>query len=72
MLYFVSMIWTLKNRFFFLLGLADYDPTKGRPHLTAWIERVTKKTSPHYQEVHKFLSDMVKEKMKKASFDFSI
>lgn len=52
--------------------LADYDPTKGRPHLTAWIERVTKKTSPHYQEVHKFLSDMVKQKMKKASFDFSV
>ncbi|XP_032684009.1 glutathione S-transferase theta-3-like [Odontomachus brunneus] len=41
--------------------LAGYDPKMGRPRLTAWMERVAKETSPHYQDAHKFLNQMVKQ-----------
>lgn len=36
--------------------MAGYDPKKGRPRLAAWMERVAKEISPHYQEGHKFLN----------------
>ncbi|XP_011159136.2 glutathione S-transferase theta-3 isoform X1 [Solenopsis invicta] len=38
--------------------IAGYDPKKGRPRLTAWMERVMSETSPHYQDAHKFLNQM--------------
>jgi len=38
--------------------MAGYDPKKGRPRLTAWIEKVAAETSPHYQEAHKFLNQI--------------
>ncbi|RLU21362.1 hypothetical protein DMN91_005735 [Ooceraea biroi] len=40
--------------------MAGYDPKKGRPRLAAWMERVAKETSPHYQEAHKFVQQIVK------------
>ncbi|KZC04623.1 PREDICTED: glutathione S-transferase theta-1-like [Dufourea novaeangliae] len=44
--------------------LAGYNPHEGRPHLTAWMNRVADKTNPYYQEAHVFiekLSNMIKE-----------
>ncbi|XP_058798066.1 glutathione S-transferase theta-3 [Phymastichus coffea] len=32
--------------------LADYDPREGRPNLTAWLDRVSKELSPHYNHAH--------------------
>ncbi|XP_025155514.1 glutathione S-transferase theta-3 isoform X3 [Harpegnathos saltator] len=47
--------------------LAGYDPQKERPNLTAWMERVAKETSPHYQEAHKFLNLLIKQAGEKTS-----
>lgn len=47
--------------FLSIIGLAGYDPRKGRPRLTAWMERVAKDTAPHYEEAHKFLNLMVEQ-----------
>ncbi|XP_011693991.1 PREDICTED: glutathione S-transferase theta-1-like isoform X5 [Wasmannia auropunctata] len=41
--------------------MAGYDPKKGRPRMTAWIERVAAETSPHYQDAHKFVNKIVEE-----------
>ncbi|KYQ57318.1 Glutathione S-transferase theta-1 [Trachymyrmex zeteki] len=38
--------------------MAGYDPKKGRPRLTAWMEKVVTETSPHFQEAHKFLNQI--------------
>ncbi|KAH0949600.1 hypothetical protein HN011_003993 [Eciton burchellii] len=38
--------------------IAGFDPRKGRPRITAWMERVAKETSPYYQEAHKFIDQM--------------
>lgn len=39
--------------------MAGYDPKKGRPYLTAWMDRVVKATSPYYQEAHIFVNKMI-------------
>lgn len=51
--------------------MAGYEPKKGRPRLTAWLERVQAETSPHYQEAHKFLHDIVAQGSQK-SFNFKL
>ncbi|XP_011876035.1 PREDICTED: glutathione S-transferase theta-1-like [Vollenhovia emeryi] len=38
--------------------MAGYEPRKGRPRLTAWMDKVAAETSPHYQEAHKFLNQI--------------
>ncbi|XP_020282042.1 glutathione S-transferase theta-3-like [Pseudomyrmex gracilis] len=40
--------------------LAGYDPKKERPHLTAWMERIARETSPHYENAHKYLNKLAK------------
>ncbi|KAK3912178.1 Glutathione S-transferase theta-1 [Frankliniella fusca] len=37
------------------VAFGGHDPTKGRPKLGVWLERVRKDLSPHYQEAHTFL-----------------
>lgn len=32
--------------------MTGYDPTKGRPVLSEWLERVKKETHPYYEEAH--------------------
>jgi glutathione S-transferase len=46
------------QRLLFFIGIAGFDPRKGRPRITAWMERVAKETSPYYQEAHKFIEQM--------------
>lgn len=36
--------------------LAGYDARVGRPHLTAWMQRVKETTQPDYDEAHKILN----------------
>jgi len=38
--------------------MAGYEPKKGRPRLTAWMNKVAEETSPYYQEAHKFLNQI--------------
>jgi len=47
--------------------MAGYDPKKGRPRLTAWIEKVAAETNPHYQEAHKFLNQIAAQKPQQSS-----
>jgi len=42
--------------------MAGYEPRKGRPRLTVWMEKVATETSPHYQEAHKFLNEIAAQK----------
>lgn len=51
--------------------MAGYDPTKGRPKLTAWMEKVVEATSPYYQEAHKFLNKIA-EAGPRNSFNFKL
>ena len=39
-------------------GLAGYDPREGRPNVTAWLDRVSRAASPHYQEAHAHLNEV--------------
>lgn len=34
------------------VGISGYDPRKGRPVLTAWIERVRAYFNPSYDKAH--------------------
>lgn len=51
--------------------MAGYDPKKGRPNLTAWMEKVVEATSPYYQEAHNFLNKIV-EAGPRQSFTFKL
>ncbi|KAG5326039.1 GSTT1 transferase, partial [Acromyrmex heyeri] len=51
--------------------MAGYDPKKGRPRLTAWMEKVVMETSPHYQEAHKFLNQIAAQQPQQ-SFTFKL
>ncbi|KMQ97840.1 glutathione s-transferase theta-1 [Lasius niger] len=51
--------------------MAGYDPKKGRPNLTAWMEKVVEATSPYYQEAHKFLTQITEAKPSQ-SFNFKL
>lgn len=50
-----------------ILGMAGYDPKKGRPHLTAWMDKVIEATSPYYQEAHIFLNEITEVKSRENS-----
>lgn len=50
----------INRNFVHFLGIAGYDPKKGRPRLAAWMEKVAKETSPHYENAHKFVNQMAK------------
>lgn len=39
--------------------IADYDPFKGRPRLTAWYQKVKQLTNPFYDEAHAILNKVV-------------
>jgi len=43
--------------------MAGFDPKKGRPQITAWMERVAKETSPYYQEAHRFIDQLAANSM---------
>ncbi|KAL7294120.1 hypothetical protein TKK_0012151 [Trichogramma kaykai] len=45
--------------------MVGYDPRKGRPKLSAWLDRVAKATSPHYEDALVRLEKVVVKK----SFD---
>ncbi|XP_012056723.1 PREDICTED: glutathione S-transferase theta-1-like [Atta cephalotes] len=51
--------------------MAGYDLKKGRPRLTAWMEKVVMETNPHYQEAHKFLNQIVAQQPQQ-SFTFKL
>lgn len=58
-------VYLISKIMILFVGMAGYDPKKGRPRLSTWMENVTKQTSPYYQEAHKFLNylaDKAKEK----------
>lgn len=47
--------------------MAGYDPKKGRPHLTAWMDKVVQATSPYYQEAHTFLNKIAEAQSRENS-----
>ena len=51
--------------------MAGYDLKKGRPRLTAWMEKVIMETNPHYQEAHKFLNQIAAQQPQQ-SFTFKL
>lgn len=47
--------------------MAGYNPTKGRPRLAAWMERIAERTKPHYQDAHVPLNKFVERNQGKAA-----
>lgn len=43
---------------YIIIGYAGYDPRDDRPNLTAWLDRVSRETSPFYQEAHANLNEV--------------
>ncbi|XP_055712180.1 glutathione S-transferase theta-1 [Phlebotomus papatasi] len=43
------------------LTLTPYDFRKGRPRLTAWLEKVRSSSNPHYDEAHKILKKLAEK-----------
>lgn len=41
--------------------MAGFDPTEGRPVLSAWLERVRQETSPYYEEAHVIVNKISKK-----------
>lgn len=37
------------------LGIAGYHPTKDRPKLQAWLDKVKEEVNPYFDEGHRFI-----------------
>lgn len=44
--------------------MAGYEPTKGRPVLNNWLERVKNETHPYYEEAHVIVNKIVAKQNK--------
>ncbi|KAL7294121.1 hypothetical protein TKK_0012152 [Trichogramma kaykai] len=46
--------------------MAEFDPRKNRPKLSAWLDRVIQATSPHYDEAHAIVDKLIVRNREKA------
>lgn len=44
--------WFRILHFVYLIGIAGYDPTVGRPNIEEWLHLVRELTNPIYDEAH--------------------
>lgn len=54
-------IYLIRLSSYVYTGVAGYDPREGRPHLSAWLDRVSRETAPYYQEAHAFLNKLAEK-----------
>lgn len=52
---------------FFLIGMAGFDATEGRPVLKEWLERVKAETQPYYKEAHVIVDKIAAKSNKTAA-----